>query len=102
MIHGNSGGGVENALRKCKGMANKVTADVYLQGHCHYKASTERIMKYVDSRNGKIVDMKQHFVLTGQMLKYDESYADQANLEISPPGFPTLMLCANEKEVYVM
>lgn len=102
MFHGRAGGGIENALRACKAMANKVTADVYLMGHCHHKAHSERIMKYVDSRNRKLTDQKQYFVLTGQMLKYDDSYADQANLEISPPGFPIIKLSAiGTKEVFV-
>lgn len=92
LFHGKSGGGVENALRACKAMSSKVSADVYLMGHCHYRASTDRIMKHVDSRNGVIIDSKQHFVLTGQMLKYDDSYADQMNLEIADVGFPILEL----------
>ena len=102
MFHGKAGGGLENALRACKTMANKVTADVYLMGHCHHKSHSERIMKYVDSRNRKLTEQKQHFVLTGHMLKYDDSYADQANLEISPQGFPVIKLSASgDKGVFV-
>jgi len=91
-FHGKSGGGVENALRACKRMSNQVTSDVYLMGHCHHNAYTKRIMKYVDSRNEKITDSEQYFVLTGHALQYDDSYADQANLEISVPGFPVIEL----------
>lgn len=98
MFHGKSGGGVENALRACKAMANKVTADVYMMGHCHFNAYTTRLMKYIDSRNNKLVDLPQYFVLTGQMLKYDEGYADQANLEISPQGFPIITLSGSGKK----
>lgn len=102
LIHGKAGGGVENALRHCKKMSNVVTADVYLMGHSHYNAHTERIMKYVDSRNNQLTEAKQHFVLTGNMLTYDDSYADQANLEISPKGFPTLILSGSgRKEIIV-
>ncbi len=92
VYHGKSGGGVENALRKCKEMANKVNADIYLMGHCHHNAHTKRCFKQVDSRNNKIADGIQHFVLTGHALDYDESYADQANLEISVKGFPIITL----------
>ena len=79
-------------------MSQKVTADAYLMGHCHHKAHTTRIMKYVDSRNGKIIDARQSFVLTGQLLKYDDSYADQANLEIAEMGFPVLELATTGKK----
>lgn len=98
MFHGKSGGGVENALRKCKEMANKVNADIYLMGHCHHKAYTTRCFKQIDSRNEKIVDTVQYFVLTGHALDYDESYADQANLEISEKGFPIITLSNNGKK----
>lgn len=103
MIHGKCGGGVENALRNCKAMSNKATADIYLMGHCHHNAYTTRTMKYVDSRNNKLVDGIQHFVLTGHALNYDDSYADQANLEISVKGFPEIILSAGghkEIEIY--
>ena len=98
MFHGKAGGGIENALRKCKEMANKVNADIYLMGHCHHKAYTTRCFKQVDSRNGKIVDTLQYFVLTGHALDYDESYADQANLEISQKAFPIINLSNNGKK----
>lgn len=98
LFHGRAGGSIENALRACKTMSQKVTADAYLMGHCHHKAHTTRIMKYVDSRNGKIIDAKQSFVLTGQLLKYDDSYADQANLEIAEMGFPVLELATTGKK----
>lgn len=32
MFHGTAGGGVANALNKCKAMSNKAVADVYLMG----------------------------------------------------------------------
>lgn len=103
MIHGTAGGGVANALMKCKAMSNKVTADVYLMGHCHYNAHTCRIMKYVDSRNEKITEGLQYFVLTGHSLDYDDSYADKANLEISPMGFPIIILGGKgEKQITVI
>ena len=99
MFHGRAGGGVENALRKCKEMANKVNADIYLMGHCHHKAYTTRCFKQVDSRNATIVDTVQYFVLTGHALDYDDSYADQANLEISNKGFPIITLSNNGRKL---
>lgn len=99
MFHGKAGGGVENALRKCKEMANKVNADIYLMGHCHHKAYTTRCFKQIDSRNSAIVDTVQYFVLTGHALNYDDSYADQANLEISNKGFPIITLSNNGKKL---
>ena len=90
--HGNAGGGIENALRRCKNMSNKVVVDIYLMGHCHQNAHTKRIMNYVDSRNQVVTSMEQFFVLTGHSLKYNESYAEMLGLEISPMGFPEIML----------
>ena len=98
MFHGKAGGGVENALRKCKEMANKVNSDIYLMGHCHHKAYTTRCFKQIDSRNGKIVDTLQYFILTGHALNYDDSYADQANLEISHKDFPIIKLSNNGRK----
>lgn len=94
-FHGKSGGTIENSLRAVKAMSNKVVADVYLMGHCHHSAHTKRQIKDVDSRNGKIVERTQFFVLTGASLDYDDSYADQMNLEISTKGFPVITLCGN-------
>lgn len=96
-FHGRAGGGVENALKKCKEMSNKVIADVFLMGHCHQCAFTNRRIRVIDSRNEKVVSTLQHFVLTGHALKYDDSYAEQANLEISDNKFPILKL-TNTKE----
>lgn len=93
-FHGKSGGGIESALRACKKMSNQVTSDVYLMGHCHHSAYTKRAMKYIDSRNKKITEGIQYFVLTGHSLTYDDSYADQAGLEISVKGFPIIELTA--------
>jgi hypothetical protein len=94
-FHGKSGGGVENSLRAVKAMSSKVFADVYLMGHCHHSAHTKRQIKDVDSRNGKVIELTQYFVLTGASLNYDDSYADQMNLEISTKGFPVITLCGN-------
>lgn len=103
MIHGNAGGNIGNVMMRCKGMSNKITADVYLMGHAHYNMHSSRVMKYVDSRNEKLIERKQYFVLTGHTLDYDDSYADKANLEISPMGFPTIILSANgKKEVTII
>ena len=100
-FHGKAGGGVENALRACKGMSQKVFADVFLMGHCHYKAYTSRVLKYV-TRNKLLKQMQQLFVLTGHSLNYDDSYADQMNLEISPKGFPTICFSGyGEKDIKV-
>lgn len=102
-FHGKGGGTVEHALRVCKSMANKVHADVYLMGHVHHSAHTKRQIKDIDSRNGKINELTQYFVLTGASLDYDESYADQMNLEMATKGFPIIVLHGdtNRKQVRV-
>lgn len=91
-FHGKGAGSVGNALAHTKGMANKVFADVYLMGHVHATAHTKRDIKSIDSRNNKIDTMTQYFCLTGHSLEYDESYAEQMNLEINTKGFPLVIL----------
>lgn len=99
--HGRAGGTTENALRKVKDLTSICTADIYATGHVHKLAYTSRIMNYVDSRNAKIVQNKQYFVLTGSSLNYEEGYAEQMNLEVASTGFPTILLygCTNEKQI---
>ena len=97
-FHGKSGGSVENSLRKVKDMTHKVVADIYLMGHTHQKAYTTRQLKRVDARNGKVNEDTQYFVLTGHCLSYDDSYADQMNLEISTKGFPVIALHRDVKK----
>lgn len=92
LFHGKGGGGIENALRNVKAMSGKVLADIYLMGHVHGVAKTKRQYKTPDSRNAKVVESTQHFVLTGHCLNYDDSYADQMNLEINSKGFPYFVL----------
>lgn len=104
MFHGKGGGSVEHALATVKNMATKVHADVYLMGHVHAKGFTERQMKEVDSRNGKVNEITQKFVLTGSSLEYDESYAEQMNLQINTQGFPLIILHGDtpRKEIEVL
>lgn len=99
MWHGAGGGGtIGSALNKCVKMSEKTFADVYLMGHVHKLADTTRRIKLPDTRNNKLVDIKQTFVLTGSALNYDESYPDQKNLEISDLGFPRIILNGNGKK----
>lgn len=100
-FHGKGGGGIENALRNCKAMSNKVFADIYMMGHVHALAHIPRQIKYVDSRNGKLIEMTQKFVLTGHCLNYDESYADQMNLDINTKGFQTVILHGDTTQKYI-
>ena len=59
-------------------------------------------MKKNEQIVNKIVEGIQKFVLTGHSLSYDESYADMANLEISPKGFPIIILKgSNKKDILV-
>lgn len=100
--HGSCGGGIENNLKKCKELSNKVVCDAYLMGHVHKNAYTKREVVTVDSRNEKINKTLQHFILTGHSLNYDNSYAEQANLEISPVGFPIVGLSGKNKSITVL
>ena len=98
--HGAGGGAtVGNALNKCVKMANKVECDIYAMGHVHKLGHHSKVVKHVDTRNNKLVDRHQMFVLTGSALDYDESYPDMKNLDPSRLGFPILKLSGKQKKV---
>lgn len=83
---------IQTAFKQCEDMANKTFADVYCMGHVHKIASSDRIFFVPDTRNMKIVPVKQRFVLTGTALDYDEGYADMADMQARSLGFPTIKL----------
>jgi len=98
--HGSGGGGtIGNAMNKCVKMAIKVETDIYAMGHVHKLAYHSRILKHVDTRNNKLINRQQMFVLTGSALDYDENYPDMKNLDLSQLGFPILKLSGKEKKV---
>lgn len=98
--HGGGGGGTTgNAINTCMKMANNTMADVYAMGHTHKLATTSRHFSYPKLTN--IERIKQHFVLTGSFLGYDDAYPEQMNLEQVVPGCPVVRLSANTKNTVV-
>lgn len=91
--HGAGGGTtIGGAMNKLQKMQNVVVADVYLMGHVHKRAATFDGIYITDQRNGKIIQKKQAFVITGSALGYEESYAEEAGLKPSIKGFPSIYL----------
>lgn len=100
--HGGSGSatvaGKLNAVKKLSGVAQ---ADVYLMGHMHDLIESTSTVRTVDSRNRTVRDARQHFVVTGSFLGYEDSYSEMKNY--SPPklGAPRVRFDGVEKAVHV-
>jgi len=100
--HGGSGSatvaGKLNAVKKLSGVAQ---ADVYLMGHMHDLIESTSTVRTVDSRNRTVRDARQHFVVTGSFLGYEDSYSEMKNY--SPPklGAPRVRYSGEEKAVHV-
>jgi len=96
--HGKGGGATTgSAFNNLEKMARTVETDIYAMGHVHKLGHFSRIIKHVDTRNGKLLNKPQLFVLTGSALRYDESYADMKNLVPPKLGFPILKLDGRPK-----
>ena len=62
---------IEEALKRCKEMGDKVIADIYCMGHCHHNAYTKRSIKAVDSRNNKIMDIIENIKFEQEIIYCD-------------------------------
>lgn len=83
---------IQAAFKQCEDMANKVFADVYCMGHVHKIATSDRVFYAPDTRNNKIIRVKQRFVLTGSAMASDDGYAEMSDLQERDLGFPTIYL----------
>lgn len=100
--HGSSGSatssGKLNAVKKLAAIAD---ADVYLMGHMHELLLDTVIRKYLDLRTKAVKDRRQHFVVTGGFLSYEDSYSEMKNYAPSKIGAPRLRFSDSEHDIHV-
>lgn len=100
--HGSSGSatsaGKLNAVKKLSTIAD---ADVYLMGHMHELLLDTTIRKYVNLRKKTVQDRRQHFVVTGGFLSYEDSYSEMKCYAPSKMGAPRVRFSGEEHDVHV-
>lgn len=68
---------------------NHIQADVYVQGHNHYSAYYSQYERGFDGGN------RANYLFTGHFLSYDDSYAHNKGLLVSPCSFSRLKVDKN-------
>lgn len=68
---------------------NHIKADLYISGHCHYSAFYSQYERGYDK--GK----RAYYLFSGHFLEYNNSYAHNKGLLMSPPSFSRLKLDKN-------
>ena len=100
--HGAAGGATSaGKLNAVKRMATVADADVYLMGHMHELLLDTVVRKYVDLRNRTVKDRRQHFVVTGNFLTYEDSYGEMKGYAPSKIGAPRIRFSGVEHDVHV-
>ena len=100
--HGSSGSATSSGkLNAVKRLSTIADADVYLMGHMHELLLDTTIRKYVNLRTKTIQDRRQHFVVTGGFLTYEDSYSEMKCYSPSKIGSPRLRFSGEEHDVHV-
>lgn len=76
-----------NAVKKLVRIAD---ADLYLMGHMHDLLTETVVRKCIDTRSKGIITRRQHFVVTGNFLTYEDSYSEMKCYEPSKVGAPRI------------
>lgn len=93
MWHGKTAGSsISSAMKEIEDMAIRTYSDVYLMGHVHKKATSDRIFAFPNARTNTIQNIQQHFVTTGSALAYEEGYGEMKGLTPRCLGFPSISL----------
>ena len=72
---------------------NHIKADIYMQGHNHYSAF------YSQYERGYNSGRRASYLFTGHFLNYDNSYAHNKGLLVSPPSFSRLKV---DKKLHIV
>lgn len=68
---------------------NHIKSDIYMQGHNHYSAFYQQYERSFDGGR------RASYLFTGHFLNYDNSYAHNKGLLVSPPSFSRLKIDKN-------
>jgi predicted phosphodiesterase len=89
--HGASGAGTSTGkLNAVKKLAQIADADLYLMGHVHDLLTETVVRKTIDTRTKAIISRRQHFVVTGNFLTYEDSYSEMKCYIPSKIGAPRI------------
>jgi hypothetical protein len=99
--HGKSGARFKHTkLKAVADLTGWLKADIIAHAHVHSIAAEPAMYQEVDFRNRVVKDGKCYVVLTGSYLKWDRSYAQEANYPISRIGSPKAMIGGVEHDVH--
>ncbi|WP_409200693.1 metallophosphoesterase [Methanobrevibacter sp. DSM 116169] len=88
IVYGRHGNKTSNKLHLAMGgwerSTEHITADLLLMGHNHYCTSWNKTIMNQDQLK------QRHYCFCGHMLNYNNSYADDMGLNVSPPSFMKL------------
>lgn len=92
-------GAMNNAIR----MNQRAIADIYLRFHHHRKIVHQDEIKKLVFSNGewKLAEHKRTYGINGSFLEWDNSYAEQLELNISVKGCIKFKLYVNKWDVHV-
>lgn len=100
--HGASGSATSSGkLNAVKRMATVADADVYLMGHMHDLLLETVIRKYVNLRTRSVKDRRQHFVVTGNFLTYEDGYGEMKGYAPSKIGAPRIRFSGTDNDIHV-
>jgi predicted phosphodiesterase len=101
-VHGASGAsssaGKLNAIKRLSSVAE---ADVYLMGHVHDLSVETSLRQVLDTRNKVVRERRRHFVITGNFLKYEDSYGQMKCYEPAKVGAPRIRFSSKDGDVHV-
>lgn len=99
--HGKSGARFKHTkLKAVADLTGWLKADIVAHAHVHSIAAEPAMYQEVDFRNRVVKDGKCYVVLTGSYLKWDRSYAQDANYPITRIGSPKAMIWGNEHNIH--
>lgn len=84
------GGGASTAISgvisKIEKLNQLIDADLYLKGHDHKLLEFTDVIRRLDVRNNKLIDVTRHYVGTGAFLDYDDTYGEEKNYKMHRKG----------------
>jgi hypothetical protein len=99
--HGKSGARFKHTkLKAVADLTGWLKADIIAHAHVHSIAAEPAMYQEVDFRNRVVRDGKCYVVLTGSYLKWDRSYAQDANYPITRIGSPKAMIGGVEHDMH--
>lgn len=99
-LHGRTGARLQGTtLNALERISPSFDCDLLAMGHAHKCISAITLKQKVE--RGKVVEKKQHLLVTGHYLKYDGGYGQTMGLTISKMGSPKVKFYADNHDILV-